>query len=85
VIFPMFRDSSLISTSVRMAYPRPSSEESRPKRGGQRIGLRKFAAIGPRKSKTAVNHLGRKSLHLNRGGNRRGVSIILLKTGKTED
>src|SRR5208337_2912712 len=43
-----FRDSSLISTSVRMVHLQRTSDEKRPGQGRQRINPREFATTGPK-------------------------------------
>jgi len=51
------RDSSLISTSVRMVYTQRTSDEKRPGLDRHRINPREFATTGPRTPKTAANYL----------------------------
>src|SRR5271165_2059886 len=69
-----FRDSSLISTSVRMVHPQRTSDEKRPGRGRQRINPREFATTGPRTPETAANYLLHRGLRQDGGGDQRGVS-----------
>src|SRR5271166_5071308 len=68
------RDSSLISTSVRMVHPRRTSDEKRPVRGRQRINPREFATTGPRTPETAANYLLHRGLRQSGSGDQRGVS-----------
>ena len=68
------RDSSLISTSVRMVHPQRTSDEKRPGRGRQRISPREFATTGPRTPETAANYLLHRGLRQDGGGDQRGVS-----------
>src|SRR5271166_3505288 len=70
------RDSSLISTSVRMVHPQRTSDEKRPGRGRQRINPREFATTGPRTPDTAANYLLHRGLRQDGGGDQRGVSNI---------
>ena len=71
------RDSSLISTSVRMVHPQRTSDEKRPGRGRQRINPREFATTGPRTPETAANYLLHRGLRQDGGGDQRGVSSFL--------
>ena len=68
------RDSSLISTSVRMVHTQRTSDEKRPGRGRQRINPREFATTGPRTPETAANYLLHRGLRQDGGGDQRGVS-----------
>jgi len=68
------RDSSLISTSVRMVHLRRTSDEKRPGQGRQRINPREFATTGPRTPETAANFLLHRGLRQDGGGDQRGVS-----------
>src|SRR5271166_3540807 len=68
------RDSSLISTSVRMVQPQRTSDEKRPGRGRQRINPREFATTGPRTPETAANYLLHRGLRQAGSGDQRGVS-----------
>jgi len=75
---PLFlRDSSLISTSVRMAHPQRTSDEKRPGRDRQKINPREFATTGPRTPETAANYLLHRGLRQDGGGDQRGVSLTL--------
>src|SRR5271166_5999534 len=76
-----FRDSSLISTSVRMVHPQRTSDEKRPGRGRQRINPREFATTGPRTPETAANYLLHRGLRQDGGGDQRGVSNFPLLLG----
>src|SRR5271157_3135304 len=69
------RDSSLISTSVRMVHPQRTSDEKRPGRGRQRINPREFTTTGPRTRETAANYLLHRDLRQDGGGDQRGVSF----------
>ena len=73
-----FRDSSLISTSVRMVHPQRTPDEKRPGRGRQRINPREFATTGPRTPETAANYLLHRGLRQDGGGDQRGVSNFLI-------
>src|SRR5208337_4801417 len=70
------RDSSLISTSVRMVHPQRTSDEKRPGRGRQRINPREFATTGPITPETAANYLLHRGLRQDGGGDQRGVSMF---------
>src|SRR5208337_643096 len=71
-----FRDSSLISTSVRMVHLQRTSDEKRPGRGRQRINPREFATTGPRTPETAAKYLLHPGLRQDGGGDQRGVSFF---------
>jgi hypothetical protein len=71
------RDSSLISTSVRMVHSQRTSDEKRPGRGRQRINPREFATTGPRTPEIAANYLLHRGLRQDGGGDQRGVSVPL--------
>ena len=62
------RDSSLISTSVRMVHPQRTSDEKRPGQGRQRINPGEFATTGPRTPETAANYLLHRGLRQDGGG-----------------
>ncbi len=72
-----FRDSSLISTSVRMIHLRRTSDEKRVGRGHQRINPREFSTTGSRTPETAANYLLHRGLRQDGGGDQRGVSFFL--------
>src|SRR5208337_3034423 len=72
------RDSSLISTSVRMVHLQRTSDEKRPGRGRQRINPREFATTGPRTPETAAKYLLHPGLRQDGGGDQRGVSKMAL-------
>src|SRR5208337_4411220 len=74
------RDSSLISTSVRMVHLQRTSDEKRPGRGRQRINPREFATTGPRTPETAAKYLLHPGLRQDGGGDQRGVSEIRFRS-----
>ena len=78
------RDSSLISTSVRMVHLRRTSDEKRPGRGRQRINPREFATTGPRTPETAANFLLHRGLRQDGGGDQRGVSKVQSEFGASQ-
>src|SRR5208283_1676756 len=74
LVTPALRDSSLISTSVRMVHLQRSSDEKRPGRGHQKINPMEFATTGPRTPETTANYLLHRGLRQDGSGDQRGVS-----------